>query len=99
MSIERDSTHHAAHRMTMKMARSVARLPMIMTNRKISRCNVVIDDDSAEESFAIRPLEVSWIRSETLMLRDEMGIDTYKTVLSPIWKTRPRPDPLTQSVP
>lgn len=41
----------------MTMARSVARLAMITTNRKISRCSVVIDDDSVEESFAMRPLE------------------------------------------
>ena len=37
-------------------AKSVARLAMITTNRNISRCSVVIDDDSVEESFAIRPL-------------------------------------------
>lgn len=40
----------------MMMATRVARLPMITTNRKISRCSVVIDDDSVEESFAMRPL-------------------------------------------
>jgi hypothetical protein len=42
--------------MTMMMAKSVARLAMITTNRKISRCNVVIDDVAAEDSFAMRPL-------------------------------------------
>jgi hypothetical protein len=42
--------------MTMTRARSVARLAMITTNRKISRCSVVIDGDSVEESFAMRPL-------------------------------------------
>jgi hypothetical protein len=45
--------------MTMIMAKSVARLAIITTNRKISRCNVVIDDDAVEESFAMRPLGVS----------------------------------------
>ena len=39
-------------------AKSVARQPMIMTNRKISRCRVVIDDDAVDESFAMRPLSV-----------------------------------------
>jgi hypothetical protein len=53
----RGHTHHAAHRMTIKMATSVARLAMIRTNRKISRCNVVIDDDAVEDSFAMRPLK------------------------------------------
>ena len=43
----------------MTRAKSVARQPMITTNRKISRCNVVIDDDAVEESFAMRPLRVS----------------------------------------
>jgi hypothetical protein len=45
--------------MTMKMATAVARVAMIKTNRRISRCNVVIDDDAAEESFAIRPLRAA----------------------------------------
>ena len=54
-----NGTHHAAHRITMIRARNVARLAMITTNLKISRCNVVIDDDAAEESFAMRPLGVS----------------------------------------
>ena len=79
----------------MTMARNVARLAMMTTNRKISRCNVVIVDVALEESFAMRPLGVSLI----LHAQDEIGNSTHKTVLSPIWKTRPRPDPLTQSVP
>jgi len=45
--------------MTIRMARDVARLAMIKTNLRISRCNVVIDDDAAEESFAIRPLRAA----------------------------------------
>jgi hypothetical protein len=53
---ERDKAHHAAHRMTMRIATNVARLAMIKTNRRISRCNVVIDDEAVEESFAMRPL-------------------------------------------
>jgi len=52
----RESAHHAAHNMTMEMATAVAMPAMITTNRKISRCNVVIDDIAAEESFAMRPL-------------------------------------------
>ena len=28
-----------------------------------------------------------------------MGVDAYKTVLSPVWMTRPIPEPLTQWVP
>jgi len=44
----------------MRTATSVARLEMITTNRKISRCNVVIDDEAAEDSFAMRPLEMAY---------------------------------------
>jgi hypothetical protein len=51
--------------MTMNMATHVARLAMIKTNRRISRCNVVIDDNAVEESFAIRPLRMSTIQLET----------------------------------
>jgi len=56
MVAEWTRAHQAAHNMTMRMATDVARLAMIKTNRRISRCNVVIDDDAAEESFATRPL-------------------------------------------
>jgi hypothetical protein len=54
--------------MTIKMAKQVARLAMIKTNRRISRCNVVIDDDALDESFAIRPLWMLLICRETLGL-------------------------------
>ena len=45
-----DQTHHAAHRMAMKRVRIVARLAMITTNQKISRCDVVIDDDALKKA-------------------------------------------------
>jgi hypothetical protein len=61
-----DTTHHAAHMMTMKTAKDAARLAMIKTNRRISRCNVVIEADAAEESFAMRPLRVPSIDHENL---------------------------------
>jgi hypothetical protein len=61
---EMDTTHHAAHMMTMKMAKDAARLAMIKTNRRISRCNVVIEADAAEESFAMRPLRVPFTDHE-----------------------------------
>jgi hypothetical protein len=56
MAAERESAHHAAHNTTMKMATAVAMLAMNKVNRTSSRCSVVIDDASAEESFAMRPL-------------------------------------------
>jgi len=40
---------------------------MIKTNRRISRCNVVIVADAAEESFAMRPLWVPCTRHEILV--------------------------------
>ena len=70
---------------------------MMTTKRKISRCSVVIDVGAAEDSLAMRPL---WVACENkIRLRWERETKTHKTVLSPIWNTRPTPDPLTQSVP
>jgi hypothetical protein len=66
MAAEMDTTHHAAHRMTIKTAKDAARLAMIKTNLRISRCNVVIEADAAEESFAMRPLRVPCIHNEIL---------------------------------
>lgn len=63
------SAHHAAHTMRMMIAKIVARPATIATNKRISRCSVVIDEVSAEESFAIRPLAVSYISSEILSTR------------------------------
>jgi len=70
MAAEMDTTHHAAHMMTMKMAKDAARLAMIKTNLNISRCNVVIEADAAEESFAMRPLRVPCIRNEISVLSE-----------------------------
>ena len=55
-----------AHKMTITMAKSAARPAMITTNRRISRCNVVIDEVSAEESLAMRPLAMSCMSGEIL---------------------------------
>ncbi len=40
----------------------VARLAMMMTKRRISRCSVVIDTGAAEDSLAMRPLWVARVR-------------------------------------
>ena len=88
--------HHAAHTITMITATVVARLAIMTTKRRISRCSVVIDVGAAEDSLAMRPL---WVTCETTQTPVSTRVETHKTVLSPIWKTRPRPDPLTQSVP
>jgi hypothetical protein len=64
MVAEMDITHHAAHMMTMMTAKDAARLAIIKTNLRISRCNVVIEADAAEDNFAIRPLRVPCIRNE-----------------------------------
>jgi len=81
------------------MVKNAATTKINKINWRISRCNDVIDDDDATEAsfVAFRPLRVSCIRRETLNLV-ETG-NTNKTVLLPTWKTRPKPDPLTQSVP
>jgi hypothetical protein len=48
--------HQAAQEMTMMRARSVARLAIITTNRRISRCKVVIFPEAVVVSLAMRPL-------------------------------------------
>jgi hypothetical protein len=40
----------------MMRATVAARLAMMMTKRRISRCNVVIDVGATEDSLAMRPL-------------------------------------------
>ena len=54
--------HHAAHKITMMRASVAARLAMMMTKRRISRCSVVIDVGATEDSLAMRPL---WVARET----------------------------------
>ena len=93
----RGMPYHAAHKITMMIATMVARLAMMTTKRRISRCSVVMDVGAAEDSLAMRPL---WVACKTKTNFGEgRKTKTHKTVLSPIWNTRPTPDPLTQSVP
>jgi hypothetical protein len=95
-----DTPYHAAHTITMRIATMVARLAMMTTKRRISRCRVVIDAGAAEDSLAMRPLWMARVRQKPTSVRLKgREAETHNTVLSPIWKTRPRPDPLTQSVP
>ena len=79
--------------MTSRIAMAVARDAMSITKNKTSRCRVVIPDDSIEESFAIRPLDRKAVSFSSEELR---AVHTHNTVLSPVWMTKPTPEPLTQ---
>jgi hypothetical protein len=50
------------------MVKHFAMWRILDINRRISRCNDVIDNDTSEASFAVRPLRASCIRRETLDL-------------------------------
>jgi len=53
---ERDEAHHQAYKMTMRTSTSVVRLETIAINRRNLRCDIVIDGQIADDSFAMRPL-------------------------------------------
>ena len=61
-----DTPHHAAHKITMMRATMAARLAMMITKRKISRCSVVMEVGAAEDSLAMRPLRVARVRQHRL---------------------------------
>ena len=61
-----DTPHHAAHKITMMRATMAARLAMMITKRKISRCSVVMEVGAAEDNLAMRPLQMACVRQHRL---------------------------------
>ena len=62
--------HHAAHTITMMIATVVARLAMMTTKRRISRCSVVMEVGAAEDSLAMRPLWVPCVRQKPTSVKE-----------------------------
>jgi len=79
------------------MAKDVATPRIIKINRRISRCNDVIDDDTTEASFAVRLLRASCIRRETLDLDRDRKYEQDCVVAD--LEDETVTDPLMQSVP